>query len=278
MSETNLAYRTWGIREGVPLVLLHGFLGDSGDWETLARNLENDLYLVAVDLPGHGKSRDIKVSREKAFEEFSDLLRQMLSQLDLDRYSMLGYSLGGRLAMSHLTREGDAVDRLLVESSHPGLEDNAERQARWKDDQSWADQFRTDPLSEVLQRWYHQPVFADLNSRERERLMQHRCISNQTQESSSNEVTGSGTSGESLALALEAFSLSQQPDFWGMLNRSSGASHYFCGERDLKFQGIAHRLLEMGCFQEIHEIKEAGHNIHREQPQAMATIIKQLLL
>ncbi|KEQ18671.1 hypothetical protein GZ78_00650 [Endozoicomonas numazuensis] len=273
----NLAYRTWGIREGVPLVLLHGFLGDSSDWEALARNLENDLYLVAVDLPGHGKSRDIKVSQDNAFEAFSDLLRQTLSQLGLSQYSLLGYSLGGRLAMSHLVQETEAVDRLLVESSHPGLEDEAERKARWKNDQGWAEQFRNNPLSEVLQRWYHQPIFADLNSRERERLMQHRCNSHQV-EISSTEQEAATESGESLAYALEAFSLSRQPEFWGMLNRTSGASHYFCGERDLKFQAIAHRLLEMGCFHGIHEIKEAGHNIHREQPEVMAKMIRQLLL
>lgn len=277
MNETNLAYRTWGVREGVPLVLLHGFLGDSGDWDGLARHLQEDLYLVAVDLPGHGKSRDVKVCRDNAFEAFGDLLRGTLSQLGLDHYSVLGYSLGGRLAMNHLTQAADAIDRLLVESSHPGLEDNTERRARWNNDQGWAEQFRNDPLNEVMQRWYHQPVFADLNSRERERLMNYRCSGHQADGSSSaqGEV---GANGESLAWALEAFSLSRQPEFWGMLNRSSGTSHYFCGERDLKFQAIAHRLLEMGCFHSVHEIKEAGHNIHREQPGAMAAIIRQLLL
>ncbi|WP_062260421.1 2-succinyl-6-hydroxy-2,4-cyclohexadiene-1-carboxylate synthase [Endozoicomonas arenosclerae] len=264
MNGTNLAYRTWGVREGVPLVLLHGFLGDSGDWEALAKQLENDLYLIAVDLPGHGKSRDVKVSQENAFEEFSVLLRQTLTQLGLDKFSLLGYSLGGRLAMSHLTQNSEAVDKLLVESSHPGLEESSERQARWKNDEEWAGQFRNDPLDEVLQRWYHQPVFADLNSREREKLMQHRCSGSQ--------------SGEALANALESFSLSKQPEFWGMLNRSSGASHYFFGDRDLKFQAIAHRLLEMGCFHGVHEIREAGHNVHREQPEAMAKVIRQLLL
>lgn len=277
MKETNLAYRTWGIREGAPLVLLHGFLGDSGDWEGLARHLENDLYLVAVDLPGHGKSRDVKISQDNAFAAFSDLLQGTLSQLGLNHYSLLGYSLGGRLAMSHLTRAGEAIDRLLVESSHPGLEDDTERQARWQSDQGWAEQFRHDPLNEVLQRWYHQPVFADLNSRERERLMHHRCSSHQT-EGASSEQGKVAANGESLAWALEAFSLSRQPEFWGVLNRSSGASHYFCGERDLKFQSIAHRLLEMGCFQGVHKVKQAGHNIHREQPEAMAAIIRQLLL
>ncbi|WP_422474503.1 2-succinyl-6-hydroxy-2,4-cyclohexadiene-1-carboxylate synthase [Endozoicomonas sp. ALB032] len=275
MNATNLAYRTWGIREGVPLVLLHGFLGDSGDWEEFARHLETDLYLIAVDLPGHGKSRDVKVSQDNAFEAFSDLLRGTLYQLGLEHYSVLGYSLGGRLAMSHLAQAGEAIDRLLLESSHPGLEDDAERQARWKNDQDWAEQFRNDPLNEVLQRWYHQPVFADLNSRERERLMQHRCSSHQIEGLSPDKV---GANGASLAWALEAFSLSRQPDFCGVLNRSSQASHYFCGERDLKFQNIAHRLLEMGCVHSVHEIKAAGHNIHREQPEAMAAIIRQLLL
>ena len=70
----NLAYRTWGIRGRPTLVLLHGFLGDSEDWLPLVSLLEEDFYLVAVDLPGHAKSLNVELSDDKAFALFSDLL------------------------------------------------------------------------------------------------------------------------------------------------------------------------------------------------------------
>lgn len=258
---SNLAYRTWGLREGPPLVLLHGFLGDASDWEKLAHELEQEFYLIAVDLPGHGGSKDVQLDIENAFSDFSEWLSKTLSQLGMTHYSILGYSLGGRLAMNHAMNHPEAVDKLLVESAHPGLEQDADRHARQESDQAWAEKFRSEPLAEVLQSWYHQPVFADLNCQVRDSLMLHRCKINQ--------------SGQALADTLEAFSLSRQPAFWGSLADTSTMIHYFHGDRDLKFQDIALRLQGLVSSADIHKVEHSGHNIHREQPEVMAKVIRQ---
>ena len=263
MSEVvNLAYRTWGVRKGTPLVLLHGFLGDSSDWSLLAGQLSDDHYLVAVDLPGHGHSKSVAVDRENPFQAFSKLLTETLQQLDITQYVLVGYSLGGRLAMYHAHREPDSICKLVVESSHPGLELD-ECAARLESDQNWADQFRREPLSEVLTRWYHQPVFADLNSRIRESLMKARLETNK--------------SGELLADVLEGYSLGKQPSLWNSLGSASYGIIYLHGERDLKFKAIAHDLFESGCVLNIHSINDAGHNIHREQPEVMAKLLRDAL-
>ena len=265
----NLAYRTWGIRGRPTLVLLHGFLGDSQDWLPLVPLLEEDFYLVAVDLPGHAKSLNTRLSDnyarlsdDRAFTIFSDLLDMTLHQLDLKHYSLLGYSLGGRLALLHSLSHSNKVEQLLLESCHPGLESEADREMRWQTDKEWAERFRTEPLEEVLQRWYHQPVFADLNSQQRQTLMEHRLSINKD--------------GRLLGDMLECCSLSRQPACWGQMEEVSFPVHYFHGERDLKYTGIALRLHKSGSLAGLHKIAGAGHNIHRGQPAEMASIIRQL--
>ncbi|AMO57280.1 2-succinyl-6-hydroxy-2,4-cyclohexadiene-1-carboxylate synthase [Endozoicomonas montiporae] len=259
----NLAYRTWGIRGRPALVLLHGFLGDSEDWLPLVSLLEDDFYLVAVDLPGHAKSRSIELPDNNAFTAFSDILDLTLQQLDLKRYSLLGYSLGGRLALLHSLSHGDRVEQLLLESCHPGLESETDRSIRRQTDQEWAERFRTEPLDEVLQRWYHQPVFADLNSQQRQALMAHRLGVNQD--------------GQHLGDILDHCSLSRQPACWGRMEDVSFPVHYFYGERDLKFAEIALRLHKSGSLSGLHKIAAAGHNVHCEQPSGMADVIRQQL-
>ncbi|MRI34729.1 2-succinyl-6-hydroxy-2,4-cyclohexadiene-1-carboxylate synthase [Endozoicomonas sp. OPT23] len=263
MSEVvNLAYRTWGVREGTPVVLLHGFLGDCSDWSLLAEHLAPEQYLVAIDLPGHGHSRTVPVVKENAFEVFSELLSATLLQLDIKEYVLVGYSLGGRLAMYHAHRFPEGIQKLVVESSHPGLEDS-ERAERLDNDLSWASQFRTEPLSDVLTSWYHQAVFADLNSRVRASLMKSRLANN--------------TEGTMLADALEGYSLAKQPSLWNSLGSAHHPIIYLHGDRDIKFQAIAHQLLEAGCVLNIHNVSNAGHNIHREQPEVMANVLREAL-
>lgn len=258
----SLAYRTCGVRGCKTLVLLHGFLGDNEDWHPLVSLLEDDFYLVAVDLPGHGNSQGLELAGDDAFRSFNEMLNLTLQQLDLKRFSLLGYSLGGRLAMMYSLDHGDNVEHLLLESCHPGLESDTDRSIRSQSDSEWADRFRTEPLDDVLQRWYHQPVFADLNSQQRQSLMEHRLRVN-------NE-------GQLLGNVLDGCSLSRQPACWGKLEDTPFPIHYFYGERDLKFTEIALRLHKSGSLAGLHKVPAAGHNVHREQPEAMADVISQL--
>ncbi|MET4693552.1 alpha/beta fold hydrolase [Endozoicomonas lisbonensis] len=252
-------------------------------WETAKtgcrwyRCWEEDFYLVAVDLPGHAKSLNVglsggsaelsddnvSLSDDKAFALFSDLLDLTLHQLDLKRYSLLGYSLGGRLALLHSLSHSNKVEQLLLESCHPGLESEADRELRRQADKEWAERFRTEPLEQVLERWYHLPVFADLNSQQRKDLMEYRL--------------GINKNGRLLGDILEYCSLSRQPACWGQMEDVSFPVHYFYGERDLKYTEIALRLHKSGSLAGLHKIAGAGHNIHREQPADMAEVIRKQL-
>ncbi len=96
----------------VPLVLLHGLLGDSGDWQPVIDRLPA-IRCIALDLPGHGQHSDLNVSD---VEQSHQWLISELASRNIERYLLAGYSLGGRLALYHASREPAGLRGLLLES------------------------------------------------------------------------------------------------------------------------------------------------------------------
>lgn len=236
------------------LVWLHGLLGCGAEWREVA-DAFHDWPQMWVDLPGHGGSAQAVTT---GFDDVSARLSATLLAHGITRYWLVGYSLGGRIAMYHACY-GDArgLEGLIVEGGHPGLEDAAAREIRLQHDSGWAERFRREPLRKTLQAWYRQPVFSDLNSQQRQALIAlrtHNCA-------------------RGVAAMLQATSLAHQPDLTGALRRLQIPFFYFCGERDVKFQALARaRGLP------LRDIPAAGHNAHRENPAAFRAALHELLL
>jgi 2-succinyl-6-hydroxy-2,4-cyclohexadiene-1-carboxylate synthase len=148
------------------LVFLHGFLGSANDWSALIEQLP-DCDCIAFDLPGHGDAREQRLNR---MIDFPHWLNQQLQQRDISNYHLLGYSLGGRLALQFAATQPTGLQSLLLENAHPGLSSVAERKIRASADARWARRFYREPLADMLTDWYQQPVFADLNPTERAQL------------------------------------------------------------------------------------------------------------
>ncbi|AEN65710.1 2-succinyl-6-hydroxy-2,4-cyclohexadiene-1-carboxylate synthase [Enterobacter soli] len=240
-------------KPGTPwLVFLHGFSGDNREWQVVGGALSDSPRLY-LDLPGHGGSAHFSVS---GFEAVNALLKSTLLSYNIFNYWLVGYSLGGRIAMFHAAQQPPGLCGLIVEGGHPGLQNAEERTARRQSDGRWATRFRQQPLESVFADWYQQPVFASLTDAQRHDLIMLR----------------SQNSGAHLADMLEATSLAVQPDLRAALRARNLSFHYLYGERDEKFAAIA-RELDAVC----HVIPNAGHNAHRENPAAVAANLAQIL-
>ena len=125
------------------LVFLHGFSGDRDEWRTVGESFPAwpRLYL---DLPGHGGSADIAVD---GFTGVSELLQATLNSYNILDYWLVGYSLGGRVAMNFACQPRAGLRGLIVEGGHPGLQDETSRQARRGNDSAWAERFRRERRS-----------------------------------------------------------------------------------------------------------------------------------
>ncbi|MEB7277009.1 2-succinyl-6-hydroxy-2,4-cyclohexadiene-1-carboxylate synthase [Enterobacter asburiae] len=240
-------------KPGYPwLVFLHGFSGDRREWQRVGEGL-SDYPRLYLDLPGHGGSRILGVT---GFDEMSTLLTRTLLSYNILKFWLIGYSLGGRIAMFHACQQPKGLLGVIVEGGHPGLQEADARNARLASDRRWATRFRTEPLEKVFADWYQQPVFASLTDAQREALITLRSQNN----------------GATLAMMLEATSLAAQPDLRAALSARDFSFDYLYGERDEKFAVLA---AEVNAVR--HAIPDAGHNAHRENPDAVIASLAQIL-
>jgi len=175
-----------------------------------------------VDLPGHGASP----FTENFFEEMPDF----------GPCHLIGYSMGGRLAMQYAGRYPERIASLTVISAHMGLTDEKEKATRLLHDEKWAKKIES--IDDFLKQWYDQPIFCGFRPDLTKRRIQ--------------DVSG-------LAKALTFYSLGNQPKM------ESGQGLFIVGERDEKYR----RLHPNAAV-----VKDAGHMVHLENPQGVAEIIK----
>lgn len=233
------------------LVLLHGLLGDANDWQPVIDRLPGH-HCIALDLPGHGQHHELRVND---FEQSHQWLCRELASRGIEHYLLVGYSLGGRLALYHASREPAGLSGLLLENCHPGLP-AVERAARIAHDESWAERFEHEPLADVLEDWYRQGVFADLDEAARARQIARRL----------------GNDGKAVAAMLRATSLGKQPNLAPWLAQGTLPVTWVSGKRDHKFHQLA--CLMASQHRKINHLElDGGHNLHAHQPEAFARLL-----
>jgi pimeloyl-ACP methyl ester carboxylesterase len=110
----NLYYETMGT--GRPLVLLHGGLGSGEMFGPVRPALAEHHQVIAVDLQGHGRTADI--DRPIDIRLMADDIAALIDHLELERPDLVGYSLGGGVALQTAVKYPDKVGRLVVASAH----------------------------------------------------------------------------------------------------------------------------------------------------------------
>ena len=109
----SLAFEEFG--SGSPLVLLHGGFGS---WEMFGPNLEllaKEHRVIGVDLQSHGRSP--AAHRVMRFETMADDIAELIATLGLERAAIMGFSLGGGVALRTAIQHPDAVERLVLVST-----------------------------------------------------------------------------------------------------------------------------------------------------------------
>lgn len=110
----DLYYETRGT--GRPLVLLHGGLGSGEMFGEVLSQLSHGHQVLAVDLQGHGRTADIE--RPIDVRLMADDIAALVDHLGLDQPDVLGYSLGGGVALQTAVRYPTEVGRLVLVSVH----------------------------------------------------------------------------------------------------------------------------------------------------------------
>ncbi|MCS7072790.1 MAG: alpha/beta fold hydrolase, partial [Anaerolinea sp.] len=149
---------------GPAVVLLHGFTGSSEMWQRLsARLVSAGWRVIAPDLPGHGETRGSYEPGRYRIERAAADVIALVSRLGVDSCALLGYSMGGRLALyTALTYPGH-IQALILESASPGLASAAEREARRAADEALANRIEREGLDAFVRYWEELPLFSGLH-------------------------------------------------------------------------------------------------------------------
>jgi 2-succinyl-6-hydroxy-2,4-cyclohexadiene-1-carboxylate synthase len=238
---------------GPPLLLLHGFTGSARSWDGVRPGLASYARLILPDLVGHGASPKPDDLARYSFEACVADLVQLLDDLAIDRAHVLGYSMGGRVALHLALAHPDRVRSLLLESASPGIEDPVERAARIAADEALAQRIETHGIAAFVDEWERQPLLALADHASAEvRAEQHA-------QRLQNDPLG-------LAMSLRGMGAGQQRPLWSELPRLSMPVSLLVGERDTRYCAIAERMLPLLPKGELTIAERAGHTVHLDQP------------
>ncbi|ASN04911.1 2-succinyl-6-hydroxy-2,4-cyclohexadiene-1-carboxylate synthase [Virgibacillus necropolis] len=248
--------------QGDPILLLHGFTGNTATWSKLVSLLERNHQVITIDLPGHGKTR---VDSPKTMMDCCQDIKLIIEQLGYEKVNLLGYSMGGRTALSFAVTYPELVRSLVLESASPGLEQEEDRIARIKNDQKLAERIRTGGLESFVDFWGSLPLFEsqkklpDLiqQSIREERLSQHE---------------------EGLVMSLTYMGNGVQPSWWDNLNSLTIPVLLLVGEWDLKFINLNEAMQNRLPISNLVIVEKAGHAIHVEQSDFFGKIVSEFIL
>lgn len=236
---------------GEPLVLLHGFSGSGANWQPHVEALAPKFRVVTVDLIGHGQTDSPDDPERYVMERAAADLIAILDGLDMPSAHLLGYSMGGRLALYIALAYPARFKRLILESASPGLKTAAEREARIVSDEVLARRIEGQGIPAFADYWTSLPLFATQSPEVRARLHEQRLRNNPV----------------GLANSLRGMGTGAQPSLWARLPELTMPTLLLCGALDAKFRAINEEMHALIPDSTLVNVPEAGHTTHAEQPQ-----------
>jgi 2-succinyl-6-hydroxy-2,4-cyclohexadiene-1-carboxylate synthase len=205
------------------IVALHGFLGRPADWNFL---------------------------REAGF----DVDARELDDVPLSGDTILGYSMGGRVAL-HALLDGARYKRAVIVSAGLGIEGEEERAARRKADETWTRRFESDEWETVLRDWNAQPLFGGHVPVRRERDYDRMRVVH----------------------AMRRWSPGELPPLAPRLHEITIPVLWTAGGRDAKYVAEGRRAVSLLPNGELWICPGAAHRVPWEQPEAFIARLRTLL-
>jgi len=257
-----LAVREAG--EGSPVLVLHGFTGCGETLAGVAEALADAHRVVSVDLPGHGSSESPEDPRAFGMEATLDALEDVLDALGVPRAHVLGYSMGGRLALGLAALRPERVDRVVLVGASAGIEDPVARAARVSADEALAESILAGGVPAFVGRWLANPLFQS------QRRLGEAFWEEALTQRLRNRPQG-------LALSLRGMGSGAQPPLHTHLPRLAAPVLAVVGAEDAKFLAIARTLVSRLPHGRLCLIPGAGHAAHLENPAAFRAATRDFL-
>ena len=228
---------------------IHGNFQTAKVWQPLEERMKagfSDLEMFTEDLCA------------KQFQSFDDWTEDFCGRVEIqangEKSILLGYSLGGRLALHACLSRPDLWKSAIVVGADPGLESEEEKKLQLDRDQNWAERLKREPLEKLVDEWDAQPVFCgienqaprNLGEMDPDRLSQH----------------------------VEVFSKGLQQNLAPKLAELKNLPILFVsGEKDQKYLVIGKKLAKSSSVINAQVIADAGHRVPWENTESFVQVL-----
>jgi 2-succinyl-6-hydroxy-2,4-cyclohexadiene-1-carboxylate synthase len=245
-------HRTGQMVEGAaPLIALHGFTGSGLDFAPVMAALQVVADGWAIDLPGHGASYCGNHLAHYGLDACIESVNTVLAKEGRRRLCLLGYSMGGRIALHYAHRYPERVERLILVSSSPGLADAEARRERCLQDERLAQFILEQGVDRFHEKWQAGPLITtqkNIPACIRRGMVERRLR---------NHPLG-------LAHSLRGLGTGVLPPLWDALKTIDVKTQLVTGSEDEKFNQIARQMQQCMPVAEHVIIEGAGHAPHLE--------------
>lgn len=236
------------VGSGANVTFLHGFTQNRQSWDDITTLLA--VSCMTIDLPGHGKSLEAKRHLQQVANDVAETMPVG---------ALVGYSMGARVALHTALQQPHKVTSLILVSGTAGIEDDEERDSRRQSDESLANHIEEVGVTQFIDEWISQPIFAGLNEQNNQRAS--RLNNTAAGLADSLRFTGTGT----------------QDPLWNRLSELSMPVLLICGETDTKFVQLAQRMHALIPNSQLQVIPDAGHTVHLENQADFIAVLENFL-
>jgi len=247
----------------VSTLLLHGFTGSSQSWgEGIIDGLASlGPPPVLVDLPGHGRHGGDTDPDHFTLEAVLESIGDASGGEPID---LVGYSMGGRLALAYAVAHPEAVRTLVLESASPGLATPEEREQRRASDEALARSLEAQGIEAFVDQWERLALFESQQS-----LPEHVRAAQRGRRELNDPA--------SLSASLRGLGTGSLPSYWPALASLSMPVLVLTGELDGKFASIARDMAARIPSSRLGVVPGAGHAVHLERPDAWLSAVLDFL-
>lgn len=247
--------------DGPPIVLLHGFTGDTTTLLDLSDRLDGSGRRILIDLLGHGRT-DAPDRHAYTLDDYVAQVRGVVDRLDVPPV-LLGYSMGARIALA-CCLAGVPCRGLILIGGRAGIADTEQRTLRRYSDDALADDLEQRGVEWFVDFWASRPFYASQFALGEEHI-----------ETARRQRLRNAPRG--LAAALRGAGAGAQDAFHDRLREVTVPVLVMIGELDVSFRLHADELMAGLPDAELAMIPAAGHATHLEAPRETARRIRAFL-
>ncbi|RAL23677.1 hypothetical protein DL240_05825 [Lujinxingia litoralis] len=244
--------------EGPVALFVHGFMGDGRDWEEVIAGCRDVRRCVAVDLPGHGGSVGALGEEPMTLGAMAEQVAAVVAEVSSEPVDVVGYSMGGRVALALALAYPERVRTVVLESASPGLEGEGARKVRAELDRERAARLRGVGVRGFVAEWYELALFESLRAHPGFEAMKGRRLEGDA---------------EALARVIAEVSPGLEPERWSELPGLGVPSLWIAGASDARYASMAARAAGASGG-EARVIGGAGHNVHLEEPRGVVEALR----